>query len=180
MVVAGPTLDDSYSEAFGSLPRPYRPICVFYDPDPAASEVTVQSVTVDPPFVQVLDVADCLYEGGPTWQGPVCRAGEPLGVEPQYNGQDTRGCWFGIALGPDADPEENYQDRGARMSFSVVCVAVDDGACGNLAEEPSPLAPVTVPVAVSTRLRYCGATDYKNSSGEPTAPSDSSAGDGCI
>jgi len=185
VVVAGPTLDDSYSEAFGSLPKDGTPICAFYDPDPAATKVTTSAVSVDAPFVAVLDPHDCVNSGGSALQGPACRPGEELGTEPNYNGESARGCWFGVALGPDASSTENYEDQyGASLSFSVECDAVDDGPCGDptvTAQQPSSDAPVTIPVRVSTRLRYCGSTHYDDGSGNATDddPAATSAANGC-
>jgi hypothetical protein len=189
VVVAGPTLDDSYTAAFGSVPKPDHPICAFYTLADTTAPITVASVAVDGPvaaFMAVTSLADCEPWAGSGLAGPVCQDGVALAAGPQATDPEAPGCWFGIALGPAADTEQNYEDEySATVTFSAVCTEATEGpVCGDgkvTEKGPSPSSPVPVTVRVTTPLRYCGLTDYDDGAGVPVSdPSDTTADNGCL
>lgn len=190
-MVAGPTLDDDYSAAFGSVWKPTdlstrpAPICTLFYLNDTTVQITVASVTVDAPFTTT---TECAGTGVP--DGPPCSVGAPLAaVDPLQSDEEAIGCQFGIALGTAGDVNINYENHNARLTLSAACTSpgAPDTPCGHSGvtdRNPSTSAPVLVTwdaLTATVPLRYCGATDYDDGNGQPSgSPSESSASNGCL
>jgi hypothetical protein len=187
--VAGPTLDDDYSNVFGSVRRPADPlqtpdpICTLYSFSDTTVHITVASVTVDAPFTTT---TDCAGTGVP--DGPSCSVGTALAaVQPLEAQGEAIGCQFGIVMTGDASA--NYESHDARLTFSAVCTSpgAEGTPCGDSKvtdRQPSPSAPVPVTwdaLSVTVPLRYCGATEYADADGQPITgqPAETPAAYGC-
>jgi hypothetical protein len=133
--------------------------------------MTVQSVTVDPPFTQVTTEGTCVDLSADVQSEPICAAGA------------STPCIFGIGLPPSALGQDLENTYNAAITFTLVCTSTEGQLCDNtevVARGPSPSSPVTVEVQVTTPLRYC-VTGYDDGHGGKLEDiASTSAANGCV
>lgn len=155
--VAGPTLTDDYPEYFGNIYPSDRSKCAVFT-NQLEYDVRLQAMSVDAPLTIV---TGCLPNSGET--APACRVGQVLAA-----GRSGR-CAMGVVFAPDTDFAQNYTPTFT-VASSVSCAGTASEPCAAsevIAVGPTAESPVTVRWTWAIAMRYCGATDYADDSGNP-------------
>ncbi len=168
---AGPTLSDDYPESFGNVYRDDRMKCAYFS-NPSDYEVRVHSMSVESPFRVV---TGCTPEGRKHPAEPACAEGIVFAA------LDANGCSAGVEFENGTDFSRNYTTELVwRLSVSCTGTATDPCSSPTVAAaNPTPEQPVQVQWTATRSLRFCGATDYADESGNPADGGGTEPSNGC-